>query len=419
MRRLRHELHAMRARVAELEAWNDAAERAGEALRRSDESFRRIFDHSNDGIFIVDPDRDCIVDVNGRACSMVGFTREELLATPVSALHPEESHKLIQFARDVRAQGSGWTSELACVTKSGRRIATEISASVLDLVSRKYLIVLVRDISARKQAEEELVRANRRMRSDLEAAARIQESLRPSPELDLPGIDVAWEVHPSERLGGDLFDVYAIDEDRVGLYVVDVSGHGVAAAMLSIALHRVLSPPRNWNPLLAKGARRAPSRLHIASPAELCDRLNRLFPMNAVTSQYFTLVYGVYHRPSRLFRFASAGHSPPIVATPDAPAREVVVPGYPIGVMNDAEFEEHTLLLPPGSRLYLYSDGITDVFGENGEAFGEERLRDSLDSGRSVDLRACVAGTVERARAWHTGSGPTDDITLVALEAKR
>ena len=67
--------------------------------------------------------------------------------------------------------------------------------------------------------------------------------------------------------------------------------------------------------------------------------------------------------------------------------------GYPIGLMNDAEFEEHTLLLPPGSRLYLYSDGITDVFGENGEAFGEERLRNSLDSGRSVDLRACVAGT--------------------------
>ncbi len=415
---LLEELAVLRARVAELEQWNGAAERAAEALSRSDQSLRRVFDHSNDGIFIVDPTADRIVDVNQRACTMLGYTREEILARPMSCVHPDDSPKLDAFTEQVLAEGAGWTRELSCVTKSGVRIPSEISASVLESGANRYVIALVRDISERKRAEEELLRANRRMRADLDAAAEVQESLLPAPTIEIPGLEVGWQVRPSERLGGDLLDLYRVDDEHVGMYVVDVSGHGVSAAMLSIAIQRVLSQSaveapmfngyRGSNPDAGGGLTR---------PSEVCRRLNTMFPRNPITGQYCTLIYGVYNLRTHVFRFSSAGHSPPILVTPDGRAQELVLPGAPIGLWPDSEFEEMEVAVPPGSRIYLYSDGILDVFGPEGDPYGVERLLGEATELRGHDVRTCVTRLIEGALAWNAGLVPLDDISLLAFEA--
>ena len=130
------ELEEMRVRVSELESSKKQREQTGQALGRSDESFRKIFDHSNDGIFVVDPDQDKIVDVNFKASEMLGYSCEELLSMPMSAIHPDEMPKFRAFAKSVSENGAGWTNELTCLTKSAGKLATEISASLIDISGR-------------------------------------------------------------------------------------------------------------------------------------------------------------------------------------------------------------------------------------------------------------------------------------------
>jgi len=130
--------------------------RAEAAARDFEARFRKIFEHSNDAIFVVDPAVDRILDVNPRACSLLGYAREELLSTPVTAIHPDEIPQFLAFAQSVFETGQGWTNELSCLTKSGITVPAEISASVIEMGGRACLIAMVRDITDRKRAEAAL-----------------------------------------------------------------------------------------------------------------------------------------------------------------------------------------------------------------------------------------------------------------------
>jgi len=120
------------------------------------ELLRKIFEHSNDAIFVFDAERDQILDANPGACRMLGYSRDELLAMPVSAIHPKEMPQLLAFSGSVFKQGHGWTNELCCRRRDGCELPSEISASVTRVGERSCIIAFVRDISERKRAEEAL-----------------------------------------------------------------------------------------------------------------------------------------------------------------------------------------------------------------------------------------------------------------------
>ncbi|VAX15203.1 diguanylate cyclase/phosphodiesterase (GGDEF & EAL domains) with PAS/PAC sensor(s), partial [hydrothermal vent metagenome] len=130
----------------------------GKALHKSEERFRSIFNNSNDAIFIIEPREDKIIEVNPKACGMLGYSREELLSVPMSAIHPQEAEKLRNFAKNVFKEGEGWTDELTCRSKNGDSLPAEISASTLETEGKAFMIALVRDITERKKAEEALKR---------------------------------------------------------------------------------------------------------------------------------------------------------------------------------------------------------------------------------------------------------------------
>ena len=142
---------------------------SGEELRKSKERSRKIIDYSNDAIFVIDPSRDEILDVNPRACTMLAYTREELLNLSISTIHPSEMSELTEFSNLVLRQGNGWTNELTCLTKTGKVLPSEISASAIDLEGKPCLIVLARDITERKLAEE-MRSENERTRMLIETA---------------------------------------------------------------------------------------------------------------------------------------------------------------------------------------------------------------------------------------------------------
>ncbi|NIR48987.1 PAS domain S-box protein [candidate division KSB1 bacterium] len=165
------ELRSCRDHLSLLEKAETENKRAEEALRESEERWRRIFDYFNEAVFVIDAKRDRILEVNPKACEMLGYTYEELLSQKISSIHPDEMPQLLAFAESIFKQGGGRTDELTCLTKSGTKLPAEISASVIEVDGRRCLIALVRDISERKRAEQALRESEARFRRLVEHAS--------------------------------------------------------------------------------------------------------------------------------------------------------------------------------------------------------------------------------------------------------
>ena len=386
---------------------------AEKAQWESEERFRKIFDHSNDAIFVIDPPQDKILDVNSKACEMLGYSRQKLISMSISDIHPYEMPKLQAFAKSVSKNGHGWTSELTCLTSKGEFLPAEMSASFIDLSGRSCMIALVRDISERKRAEEALQRANQRMKNELLAAAKIQQSLLPKVSPDIAGVNFRWALKPCDELAGDILNVFLLDEKHVGLYLADVSGHGVAAALLSTTLNRVLSPLPGHS-LLRE--RLEGSGYRVSSPAEVAVQLNEEFPMDPATRQYFTLLYGILNWETREFRYVAAGHPGPVYLSSTEGPLILETHSFPIGFFRQVKYEEHSITMKPADRVYLYSDGITEATNIDGEEFGKDRLIRVLEESRSMPLNTSLSFLLAAVKEWCGAARPGDDISILAVE---
>ncbi len=230
------------------------------------------------------------------------------------------------------------------------------------------------------EVNNRLAEVNRRMRRDLNAAARIQETFLPRGEPRLPGARFAWHYRPCEELAGDGLNVFDLDDRHAAVYVFDVSGHGVASALLSVSLSRELSPPSDPASMLRPDA--VEGRIVQAggpmSPAVVADALNRMFPFDEATEQYFTMVYGVLDGVTGEFRYVSAGH-PGLAHLPTAAQGRIVdVRGFPIGLAMHP-YEEQSLTMSPGDRIFLYSDGIPEALDDGSRTFGGDRMLEVLE----------------------------------------
>jgi sigma-B regulation protein RsbU (phosphoserine phosphatase) len=228
--------------------------------------------------------------------------------------------------------------------------------------------------------------------------------------MPLPGLRVARAFHPCTDLAGDAMGVVPLPRGSVGLYLADVSGHGVGAALLSFTLNHLLSPSREGSPLVEDAAG-GPA---IVSPARLAGRLNRQFPMGR-TRQYFTLVYGAYDGGRGQFQYAVAGHPSPILLPRAGPPAPIPGRGLPIGMLEHATYQDETLLLQPGDRLYFYTDGVLEAPDASEEEFGPARLMAHLERVRDLPLREGLEAVANAVRAWSAG-GPGDDVSLLAIE---
>ncbi len=387
----------------------DQAEWAGPDL------LRQIFEYSYDAIFVIDPVADAILDANPRACALLGYTRDELLALPVSAVHPDDLALLQRFAENTHENGDGRTHELSCVTRSGQAVPVEVSCSRIEMDGRACLVCLARDVSERKRYDEALRRDRERARRELAAAARIQESLLPHRLPAIPGIRTAWVFRPCQELAGDNLNIIPLDERHVGLYVLDVSGHGVAAALLAVIAQRLLSPGPSRDSILHQ-PKTGPGGTGIAAPARVAQRLDRRIRPHLLPAQYLTLLYGVFDLRTREFRFASAGHWGPIHIPKNGGSRLLHARGFPVGVMENVTYEEHTVRLEPGDRLYLYSDGLPEATDPGGEQFDYPRIIRTLERHRRRPLAGGLAKLVERVQEWRGGLRLEDDLSVLALE---
>ncbi len=210
-----------------------------------------------------------------------------------------------------------------------------------------------------------------------------------------------------------------LDERHVGVFVVDVSGHGVPAALLSVTVSRLLSRTTDGCPLVRRGSNGS-SALEIVPPAEVASELANRFPFDPETRQYFTCVYGVLDCQTGEFRYVCAGHPGPVHLPKGRPPVRLQHAGRPIGLLPAAlaavGYADHSVTLAPGDRIYLFTDGIPEAANPSEEEFGFERLQETFCASRADSLQASVDTLVARVEAWCGRTGVADDVSVLAIE---
>ena len=389
-------------------AKSDKSPLTEDALRQSEERFRTIFEYSNDAIFVIDQARGEILEVNATACKMLGYTHAELLSTPISAVHPDEIPRLLEFTDSVVDNGSGWTDELTCLTKTGEKLPAEISASVFELRGRKCVLAMVRNISARKRAEKALreneERAEQEMRRQLELAAEVHRSLLPQPvRHDSIYVDVRYT--PIQQVGGDYCQVRFVDGDACYITISDVTGHGIGASALA---SRVSSEVRH---LIFE---------HLA-PSEIVQSLNAfVFEYFGNTELFLSFIAARIELNARTLTYSGAGHPGPLlIRRANRTVRTLASQNLLIGVIENVldDEPEHSVQLEQGDRLLFYTDGLIETADASGRQLGVSGLARIGSDAMKLDLFDMADHILAEVDSYRA-EPVTDDRTLIVVEMR-
>jgi sigma-B regulation protein RsbU (phosphoserine phosphatase) len=338
----------------------------------------------------------------------------------------------LELIRKIRMTGSGrYVYVILCTSRSSRADLVEgLKSGADDYIGKpihedELLVRLAageRVIDLERRLEEEnrkleesnqsLKSAYETIRADLDAAARMQRSLLP-PAGTIHGIQCNSLFLPASVVAGDVFNFFSIGLNSVGFYLLDVSGHGIPAAMLSVTLSKVLTTrPEASSPLVAPT--QSGSAYDIRPPHEALSEMNDRFQDQ--DDMYFTMVYGVLDKDSGCLRLAQAGHPAPILLRRNGPPEPLGDGGFPLGMLPDRSFDALEYHVEKGDRLFLCSDGILECTNSAGEEFGQHRLMEVLNKHRQSSLETLLHSLQSTMHQWAGSTEFADDVTLLALE---
>lgn len=238
---------------------------------------------------------------------------------------------------------------------------------------------------------------------DLETAREIQQAILPAIFPPFPhrkDFDIFASMQAAREVGGDFYDFFMIDNDRIGFVIGDVSGKGVPAAIF-MAVSRTL--------IRATG-------LKGISAEECINYANRLLCNESSSCMFVTVFYGILDTKTGEVSYVNGGHNPPYLIRADGALETVPLTGGTIlGFLEDEKYRQGKLQLNTGDTLFLYTDGITEAFSTTDEAFGEERLETLLRANRSTSIRELSHATVKGVQEFCGEAPQSDDITLMTV----
>lgn len=259
---------------------------------------------------------------------------------------------------------------------------------------------LVEETRRLKAVRDELDQKNKKITEELALANIIQNSLLPRHfPSDVP-LNFSHKYIPHEYIGGDFFEILAVDKRHVGILIADVSGHGVASALITTMLKSVF--------------------LHAArdclSPANVLTRLNAEFIESIHTEHYITAFYSVIDTENLQMTYANAGHPRQILVRNDAAPEFIGANGFFIGMFEQTAYEERTCTLRPGDRLINYTDGIIECPDSTGAHFGQDNLLALIARHSQDDIEALSKNIIVELIASLADARFPDDITLLISE---
>lgn len=280
---------------------------------------------------------------------------------------------------------------------------------VLDMERR-----LVEQNAAVQDAYDELQVLYDHLNKDLIEAEKFQQSLVPVRHRVVAGGELSLMYQSSNHVGGDLVGFFSFSPDRLGLYSLDVSGHGVSSALMSARLASYLTPnATDQNVAFERGQ---DGTLGPRDPAEVARVLNERVASEMETDHYFTLCYADVDLTDGSVRMVQAGHPHPVVFNPDNGVKFLGSGGPPIGLIPDMEFETVEFSITPGDRLFLYSDGLTECQNRNDDLLEEEGLKKILDRNLDGSGPEFISDILWELTAFAEERPFGDDISAILFE---
>ncbi|MEN8200208.1 MAG: SpoIIE family protein phosphatase [Thermodesulfobacteriota bacterium] len=263
------------------------------------------------------------------------------------------------------------------------------------------------------RANRDLCKKQRALDADLQSAAEIQKSLLPAHFANSPGLDIAWQFQPCDAVGGDIFDIYRLDEEHWAFYMLDVSGHGVPSAMITVSVQQQLQPSTG---LLVKKNIAPPPYYEIIAPSEVLTKLDKEYPIDRF-DRYFTIVYMILNVKTGHLVYSGAAHPPPVLLRNDGDIELLKEGGTIIGMDGIVPFEQGEELLQPGDTLYLYTDGIPEYRNNRGEFYTDDRLYEEIRQKQDSPPSQATAEIVKTViHQFGDNNPPQDDISLLSIK---
>ena len=242
------------------------------------------------------------------------------------------------------------------------------------------------------------------LKGDLAIASEIQQAILPRvfppfPE-DADKLDIAASMTPAKDVGGDFYDFFRVDENRIGFVIADVSGKGIPAAIF-MAVSRTL--------IRATGIRGG-------SPSDCLTYSNKLLAAESVNCMFVTVFYGILDLTTGEVSYCNAGHNPPYVLKKNGEVTPLPMSQDPmVGAIDGIEFHQSTLQLEHGDSLVMFTDGVTEAMNINNEEFGETRLEDTLEDVTMHNCQQMIEAIKSDVAAFVGEAEQSDDITVLAL----
>lgn len=282
----------------------------------------------------------------------------------------------------------------------GDRYFTVFSSPVNVENGDKYSIELFSDITEQKKMENELLKHYEKLKADINFAKSIQNRALPIDGTYWDALEINSVYHPSEDLGGDLFDVIKINGSESLIYIADVSGHGITSSLLTVFLRQMVRGRVNENK---------------ADLKEILELLQKSYNEVGVDGeQFLTILFCLYNKEKKEASFLNAGHNcMPVIIKNTGEVREIEVKGMPVCRLGKKS--PHRIITVPvegGERIILYTDGITETYSEKKEMYGTERVLNTIRNNVRLDGKALAGKVIEEAEAF-AGKPAADDMAII------
>jgi serine phosphatase RsbU (regulator of sigma subunit)/catechol 2,3-dioxygenase-like lactoylglutathione lyase family enzyme len=318
----------------------------------------------------------------------------------------------LQPAQTAAAAGNSSAQSAVAATRTGMLLGEEtpvwggIVARFRDIDGNTFSLVSFDELTHAMEAQRRAVtakqEAERRAAHELEIAKHVQSRLFPQTSPPLATLEYAGVCIQARQVGGDYYDFLDLGQNRLGLVIADISGKGIAAALLMANLQANL---------------RSLCAIAEQQPVHLLRSVNQLFCENTTDGAFATLFFAEYDDTTRTLRYANCGHLPALLLRGDNTVARLEATATVLGIFKKWDCDAGECRLAPGDLLAFYTDGITESFNHADEEFGEQRLLDSLTRHRDLSPRAALTSIVDEVLHF-SPKEQHDDITLILAKCR-
>lgn len=247
-----------------------------------------------------------------------------------------------------------------------------------------------------QQEHDELIS----IQKDLNTAREIQQAILPRSFPERTEFSIFASMVPAREVGGDFYDFFMIDNDRLGFVIGDVSGKGIPAAIF-MAVSRTL--------IRATGLKGIP-------PDECMNYVNRMLCNESVSCMFVTVFYGILNCRTGEVEYVNAGHNPPYIVTSQGIKKVELTGGAVLGCIEGLVYKSAIIRLNPGEKIFLFTDGVTEAINTKMEEYGEERLETFLNAGTGKTITGLVMDSLSDVNDFASNVPQSDDITYLAVQ---